>query len=130
MTPEQTKSAYQRVCEQECRFCKKYIPRIEPTAGTPQAMHRFEYATSMDDDFPCTAPSKESFMERQAAQIAAMQSALAIGGHGIQCAKYPDSSIDLPCGCHLSTLSDSIARGRELLEKEAELAKLKGESNA
>lgn len=62
------------------------------------------------------------------AEVAAMKAALAKAPHSAGCILACSDR----CLCWKSgpALSDSIARGRELLEKEAELAKLKGESNA
>ena len=140
MTPEQTKSAYQRVCEQECEWCAKGSSRTQDYSG---GFHHADMFTKYSW-VACTAPSKDAFMERQVDQIAAMQAALAKAPHQGHCPVYKDkrictrcgetwdnhygtscrSSHDLeqwtpgvpaPCNCYLSTLSDDIERGKELL---------------
>lgn len=73
MTPK----TYADVCRMECEWCAKEIPRIEPTRGTPQAMHRFEYSITQDEDFPCTAPTPEALIERLLAEAAAIREELA-----------------------------------------------------
>lgn len=147
MTPEQTKSAYQRVCEQECEWCAKGIPMNESNVHITGVAGR--------NAVICTAPTKDSLIERQAAKIAAMQAALAKGGHADDCNLSHNHGPECPecrvavCNCYLSCLSDDVERGKELLgakdrlelsrvnvgnwkarvlEAEAELKRLKVES--
>jgi len=152
MTTEQTKSPYQLACEQECENCRTgYFLDQAGSHRVPETWGETSYEQ-------CTAPSKDAFMERQAAQLAAMQAALAKAGHARDCqvqteahcanchkiltrhfghgfsdgfsAEWNDRCRDdrgrpettswspippLPCNCYLSTLSDDIERGKELL---------------
>lgn len=115
MTPEQTKSAYQRACEQECELCAKGVTRTENGGYYHRYGENGGYAGA------CTAPSKEAFMERQAAQIAAMQSALAKAlpklGHGLKCLTINPTEVwvekgswnDDACQCLISEIRKALS---------------------
>lgn len=121
-------SAYDLICKRECQWCAKGSERLVPESAI--TYHRWDgsYVGA------CTAPTPLAVIDRLTAQVAGMQEALAQAPHAEGCAfrewecSQPNcgKTHSTPCNCYLSTLSDAISRGRELLEKERELAELKG----